>query len=94
MAIPGDIPPMPDFLNDLLDRSEASTPNAKDKAEKDSRWVSEFTDDLTVSIALRQWDKAVTLVEEGELQFVKPRLCTSSPLSRGGQSLDDPDPRF
>lgn len=66
MALPNDIPPMPDFLNDLLNRSEATTPNVKDKAEKDSRWTSEFTDKLTISIALRQWDKAITLVEEGE----------------------------
>lgn len=65
MALPGDIPPMPEFLNDLLDRAESSTPSSKEKAEKDSRWTSEFLDDLTVSIALRQWDKAVTLVEEG-----------------------------
>ncbi|KAJ3484324.1 hypothetical protein NLI96_g5729 [Meripilus lineatus] len=68
MALPNDIPPMPDFLNDLLNRSEATTPNVKDKAEKDSRWTSEFTDKLTISIALRQWDKAITLVEEGDVK--------------------------
>ena len=64
MALPNDIPPMPEFLNEILGKSDGS-PIVRDKSEKDSRWVSEFTDDLTVAIALRQWDKAAVLVEEG-----------------------------
>lgn len=39
--------------------------SAKDKLERDTRWVGDFTDDLTVAIALRKWDHAVALVEEG-----------------------------
>lgn len=39
---------------------------AKDKADKDALWVGEFTDSLTIAIALREWNKAVSLVEEGE----------------------------
>ena len=38
---------------------------AKDKAERDIRWVGEFADELTVAIALREWDRAVELVEQG-----------------------------
>lgn len=38
---------------------------AKEKTERDARWVGEFTDDLTVAISLREWDRAVELVEQG-----------------------------
>jgi hypothetical protein len=37
----------------------------KDKAEADARWVGEFSDELTVAIALRRWEEAVSLVEKG-----------------------------
>ena len=47
---------------------------AKDKAERDALWTSEWADDLTVAIALREWEKAVTLVEEG-----KPLVALESP---------------
>lgn len=60
-----DAPPVPDFLADLLDKSDPST-GAKEKNERDARWVGDFTDELTVAIALRQWEKAVALVEEGK----------------------------
>jgi len=39
----------------------------KENAERDARWVGEWADDLTVAIALREWEKAVTLVEQGGL---------------------------
>jgi hypothetical protein len=39
--------------------------DAKEKAERDARWVGEWADELTVAIALREWEKAVTLVEQG-----------------------------
>ena len=39
---------------------------AKEKADRDTRLVDEFSDELTVAIALRNWDHAVMLVEEGE----------------------------
>lgn len=40
--------------------------DAKEKAERDSRWVGEWSDDLTVAIALKEWSKAVDLVDQGE----------------------------
>ena len=39
------------------------------KSDKDAIWVGELTDNLTVAIALREWDKAVALVEEGISRF-------------------------
>lgn len=44
-----------------------SGPNdsAKEKSERDVRWATEFSDDLTVAIALRNWEEAVSLVEDG-----------------------------
>jgi len=58
---------MPDFLADLMDKSELGLGSgAKEKAERDTRWIGEFADDLTVAIALRKWDHAVTLVADGE----------------------------
>ena len=39
--------------------------SAKEKAEQDARWIGDFSDDLTVAIALRKWEDAVALVEEG-----------------------------
>lgn len=32
---------------------------------KESRWIEEFGDELTVAIAVRSWDEAVGLVEKG-----------------------------
>jgi len=49
--------------------------DAKDKAERDARWVSEWSDDLTVAIALKEWGKAVDFVEKGArfpVGLVKP----------------------
>lgn len=39
----------------------------KEKVERDARWVGEWSDDLAVAIALKEWTKAVDLVEEGRL---------------------------
>lgn len=58
---------MPDFLAEFGGDPDMG-PTAKDKADRDGRWVSEFTDELTVAIALRQWEQAVDLVEEGRLR--------------------------
>ncbi|KAF8079188.1 exo84 subunit/exocyst complex component [Lyophyllum atratum] len=53
---------------------------AKEKAERDARWVGEWADDLTVAIALREWDKAVTLVEEGKAKLsIMPLLAHKLP---------------
>lgn len=42
--------------------------DAREKSERDVRWTGEWADDLTVSIALRQWSRAVELVEEGRFK--------------------------
>lgn len=48
-----------------------SDTGAKEKAERDARWVADWADELTVAIALREWEKAVGLVEEGMYSFPK-----------------------
>ena len=43
--------------------------SAKEKSERDARWIGDWSDELTVAIALREWDTAVGLVEEGEMKL-------------------------
>ena len=57
-----------EWMNELALQSGMG--GAKEKSDKDAIWVSELTDKLTMTIALREWDKAVSLVEEGELMLV------------------------
>lgn len=59
------LPSMPDWMADLAQKSGMGS-SAQDKAEGDARWVSDFADRLTVAIALREWEQAVSLVEEGK----------------------------
>ncbi|PCH34358.1 hypothetical protein WOLCODRAFT_135668 [Wolfiporia cocos MD-104 SS10] len=69
MAFPSEpVPPVPGWMADFVGQTEMGA-SAKEKAENDARWIGDFCDDLTVSIALRQWDKAVELVEQGEAQL-------------------------
>ncbi|KAI0779029.1 hypothetical protein BD413DRAFT_632875 [Trametes elegans] len=69
------IPPMPEWMADLASQSGELGASAKEKAERDARWIGDWSDELTVAIALREWDRAVALVEEGEGQIaVKPPL--------------------
>ena len=65
----GDAPAMPDWAGDVrrFDFLGMGSGSAKEKAEGDVRWINEFCDSLTVAIALREWDEAVKLVEDGEL---------------------------
>jgi exocyst complex component 8 len=49
---------------------------AKEKVERDARWVSDFCDELNVAVALREFEQAVKLVEEGTLDILG--LCTES----------------
>jgi exocyst complex component 8 len=75
----GDVPPLPEWAADARGMGGLGsflTPGglggglgAKDKAEGDARWISEFSDGLTVAIALREWEEAVGLVEEGKWRF-------------------------
>lgn len=62
--------PVPEWMADIAKRggeffgaSEAN--HSKERAERDARWVGEWSDNLTVAIALREWTKAVDLVEQG-----------------------------
>ncbi|GLB43605.1 putative nuclear mrna splicing [Lyophyllum shimeji] len=75
----------PDWMADLASRG-GGTPGvdvesgAKEKAERDAQWVGEWADELTVAIALREWDKAVTLVEEGKAKLsTTPLLAIKLP---------------
>ncbi|TFK56343.1 hypothetical protein OE88DRAFT_1649567 [Heliocybe sulcata] len=75
------IPPMPDWMSDLAQAAGMGmAPSAKEKHEKDARWVGEFTDELTVAIALREWDRAVELIEQGEAKLpTTPLLAPKLP---------------
>ncbi|TFK26648.1 hypothetical protein FA15DRAFT_667119 [Coprinopsis marcescibilis] len=72
-------PPLPEWMVDLAKKG-GDIPNvaadAKEKAERDARWVGDWSDDLTVSIALKEWNKAVGLVETAQA-----RLATTPPLA-------------
>ncbi|KAK1232134.1 exocyst complex component exo84 [Marasmius sp. AFHP31] len=76
--------PAQDWMADLAARAgETSSPasDAKQKAERDVRWTSEWADDLNVAIALKEWDKAVKLVEEGKARLaITPPLVAKLPL--------------
>lgn len=69
-----DVPPLPDFLAEMSGKSELGS-SAKEKAEHDARWLGDFCDDLTVAIALRKWDRAVALMEEGKPNIVCSLDC-------------------
>ncbi|PPQ99518.1 hypothetical protein CVT24_005308 [Panaeolus cyanescens] len=75
--------PVPDWMADLAKRGgeiPGVTVDAKEKAERDARWVGDWADDLTVSIALKEWTKAVELVEQGQARLaVTPLLATKLP---------------
>lgn len=59
--------PIPEWMADLTQRSgDTAGTDAKEKAERDARWTGEWADELTVAIALREWSKAVDLVEQGQ----------------------------
>jgi len=63
---PDKMPPLPDWMSELARSAGVDgDTSAREKAERDARFVSDFSDDLTVAIALRSWERAVELVEEG-----------------------------
>jgi hypothetical protein len=59
------LPPIPDWMADLNERSGGDGSSVREKGERDSRWVGEWSDELTVAIALKEWEKAVGLIEQG-----------------------------
>ncbi|KAH9884631.1 hypothetical protein C8Q73DRAFT_660739 [Cubamyces lactineus] len=76
------VPPLPDWMADLANKAGDMGASAKEKAERDARWIGDWSDELTVSIALREWDRAVALVEEGEgkLAVMPPLAAKLNPL--------------
>ena len=79
--IPG-MPPIPEWMNDLASKAGDIGATAKEKTERDARWIGDWSDELTVATALREWDKAVALVEEGEskLGIMPPLAAKLTPL--------------
>ncbi|KAJ6502642.1 nuclear mRNA splicing protein [Mycena vulgaris] len=78
------MPAMPDWMADLASRvgdlDGAAGSDAKEKAERDARWVGEWADELTVAIALREWQKATGLVETGKGKLsTTPQLAAKLP---------------
>ncbi|TFK42011.1 hypothetical protein BDQ12DRAFT_645406 [Crucibulum laeve] len=65
-------PPLPEWMVDLA-RKGGDIPGTgvdeKEKVERDTRWIGEWADNLTVAIALREWSKAVDLVEKGQARL-------------------------
>ncbi|OSD01155.1 hypothetical protein PYCCODRAFT_1392308 [Trametes coccinea BRFM310] len=76
------MPPLPEWMADLASKSGEMGASAKEKAERDARWIGDWSDELTVAIALREWDRAVSLVEEGEgkLSVMPPLAAKLTPL--------------
>lgn len=68
MSIIGDIPAVPPLPGASNSTAQGG---AQAKAEQDARWIGDFTDDLSVAIALRNWSTALDLVEQGT--FSTPR---------------------
>ncbi|KAF8641237.1 hypothetical protein AX17_000871 [Amanita inopinata Kibby_2008] len=69
---------MPEWMADLARRGgdiPGVASDAKEKADRDVRWTNDWADELTVAIALREWTKAVELVEKAE-----DRLAVTPPL--------------
>ena len=64
---------MPEWIADFAKRT-GDMPgvgiDAKEKTERDTRWTSDWADQLTIAIALHEWTKAVELVENGGLKYV------------------------
>ncbi|KZV86381.1 hypothetical protein EXIGLDRAFT_681055 [Exidia glandulosa HHB12029] len=60
------MPALPAWLSSMAPPNVGDPADGKTKNEQDSRWIDNFCDKLTVAIALREWEEAVQLVEEGE----------------------------
>ncbi|KAL5640240.1 hypothetical protein ACGC1H_007495 [Rhizoctonia solani] len=56
------MPALPAWMVEMA----AGSAGAAAKAEQDERWVNNFMDELTVAVALRDWDSAVNLVVKGQ----------------------------
>ncbi|KIK35279.1 hypothetical protein CY34DRAFT_96392 [Suillus luteus UH-Slu-Lm8-n1] len=81
---PDQMPPLPDWMAELARKAGVDgDTSARDKSESDARFISDFSDDLTVAIALRSWERAVELVEESRAKVSSiPSLSTKlTPLT-------------
>jgi len=81
-ALDMDMSSIPEWMADMGLKDGIG--GAKEKTDKDAIWVAELTDSLTVAIALREWPKAVELVEEGEAKMsttplLEPKLSVLRP---------------
>ncbi|KAG8763324.1 exocyst complex component exo84 [Ceratobasidium sp. 423] len=56
------MPALPAWMAEMA----AGSAGAAAKAEQDERWINNFIDELTVAVALRDWDSAVNLVVKGQ----------------------------
>lgn len=56
------MPPLPDWLTEY-----ATGQGLSNSKEKDARFIDDFADNLTVAIALREWDEAMKMVEDGKI---------------------------
>lgn len=56
------MPALPAWMAELA----AGSGGAAAKAEQDEKWINNFIDDLTVAVAMRDWDAAVELVVKGK----------------------------
>lgn len=61
------MPPVPDLPGASL---AGAVGGAQAKVEQDTRWIGDFTDDLSVAISLRKWTEALELVEEGRRRYL------------------------
>lgn len=78
------MPPVSDWMAELAREAGVDEDtSAREKFESDARFISDFSDDLTVAIALRSWERAVKLVEEGRAKvFSIPSLSAKlTPLT-------------
>lgn len=67
----------------------ASNVDAKQRAERDAQWIGDWSDELTVAIALKEWDKAVKLVETGSSGSMFFRfVCSQQWVFREKQSFN------
>ncbi|KAL0951914.1 hypothetical protein HGRIS_008569 [Hohenbuehelia grisea] len=55
----------PDWMAALAEKAGEASSDAKEKLERDARWVADWSDDLTIAIGLKEWERAVAHVEQG-----------------------------
>jgi hypothetical protein len=58
----GDVPPLPGMRSSVVETDEA-----------DLDWLATFEDDLTMAIAVRDWEQAVKLVKRGQSRYTGER---------------------